>query len=170
MTKNRPIGAYCENSTRVAAKRTKGPKFPFILEELQDSVLAPRVRTRPMFGSHAVYVDERIVFILRQRDEPKTLRDDGLWVAMMPENTDSLRREFPALRPIELFAARGRKGFTGWLNLPTTDDGFEATALSICRLVINGDPRIGKVPKARSKMTPQAINAAPGRRRNDCFR
>jgi len=112
-----------------------------------------------MFGSHAVYVDEKIVFILRQKGELKTLRDDGLWVAMLPENNDALRREFPALRPIELFAARGRKGFSGWLNLPEGDDGFEATALAICRLVINGDPRIGKLPKGRSRDAPGAAGA-----------
>ena len=82
-----------------------------------------------MFGSHAVYVNERIVFILRQKEEAKTLRDDGVWVAMLPEHTDSLRREYPSLREIELFAARGRKGFTGWLNLPANDDGFEEVGL-----------------------------------------
>jgi hypothetical protein len=104
-----------------------------------------------MFGCHAVYVGGKIVFFLRQKQDAKTLRDDGIWVAMIPEHTDSLRREYPALRQIELFAARGRKGFGGWLNLPASDDGFEETALALCRLVIHGDPRIGKVPKARSK-------------------
>jgi hypothetical protein len=131
--------------------RKKGPAFSFVLEELLDSSLAPRVRTRALFGSHAVYVNEKIVFILRQKMDAKTLRDDGLWVAMMPEHSNSLRQEYPALRQIELFADRGRKGFAGWLNLPSDDDGFEETALAICRLVIHGDPRIGKVPKSRSK-------------------
>lgn len=127
--------------------RFKGPKFPFVLEDLRDSILAGRVRTRPMFGSHAVYLDERIIFILRQSQHPGTVRDNGIWVAMPPEHSESLRREFPALRPIELFAARGGKGFTGWLNLPEGDELFEEVALSICRSVIGGDPRIGKVPK-----------------------
>lgn len=130
-------------------RRKSGLKFPFVLEELQDSILAPRVRTRAMFGSHAVYVDERIVFILRQKDDLKTLRDNGLWVATQPEHNASLLRDFPALRPVELFASRGRTGFTGWLNLPASDDSFEEAALSLCRLVIAGDPRIGKIPKAR---------------------
>lgn len=103
-----------------------------------------------MFGSHAVYVDQRIVFILRQKDDPKTLRDNGVWVATQPEHNESLLRDFPALRPIKLFAKRGRTGFAGWLNLPDTDDSFEEAALSLCRLVIAGDPRIGKIPKSRS--------------------
>lgn len=149
------IGAVSEfilrKPVREPRKRSQGPKFSFIIEELRDSALAARVRAIPMFGSHAVYVDEKIVFILRQKGEPKTLRDDGIWVAMLPQNNDAMKREFPALRPIELFAARGKKGFTGWLNLPQGDDGFETTALALCRLVINRDPRIGKLPKERSR-------------------
>ncbi len=128
----------------------KGPKFAFVVEELEDSALAGRVRTRAMFGSHAVYVDQRIVFILRQKDDAKTGRDNGVWVASQPEHTASLQREFPALRPIELFADRGRTGFTGWLNLPDGDEGFEETALGLCRLAVAGDPRIGKAPKQRA--------------------
>ena len=37
--------------------------FDFVLEEIAD--VAPW--TRPMFGGAAVYVDERIVFILREK-------------------------------------------------------------------------------------------------------
>ncbi|MGH9679825.1 MAG: hypothetical protein ACRD4Y_07725 [Candidatus Acidiferrales bacterium] len=132
-------------------RRKKEPAFPFIHDELFESILASRVRTHPMFGCHAVYIDEKIVFILRNKHEAKTLRDDGLWVAMMPEHRESLRLDYPALRPIEMFAARGREGFGGWLNLPASEDGFEETALALCRLVIQGDPRIGKIPKARGK-------------------
>jgi hypothetical protein len=127
----------------------KSPAFSFVLDELNDSPLAGRIRTRPMFGSHAVYVDQKIVFILRQRNHPKTVRDDGIWVAMLPAFTESVRKEFPALRPIELFAARNRTGFTGWLNLPDTDDSFEEFALALCRLLIRGDKRLGKIPKSR---------------------
>ena len=132
------------------APRKKSPAFSFVLDELEDSPLAGRIRTRPMFGSHAVYVDQRIVFILRQRNNPKTIRDNGIWVAMQPEFTGSVRKDFPALRPIELFAARSRTGFSGWLNLPDSDDAFEQSALALCRLIIGSDPRLGKIPKARS--------------------
>lgn len=130
------------------APRKKSPAFSFVLDELEDSPLAGRIRTRPMFGCHAVYVDQKIVFILRQRENPKTLRDNGVWVAMQPEFTDSVRKDFPALRPIELFVARSRTGFSGWLNLPHTDDAFEPSALALCRLIIHGDPRLGKIPNS----------------------
>ncbi|MBS1839996.1 MAG: hypothetical protein JSS69_07070 [Acidobacteria bacterium] len=133
------------------ARPKKSPAFSFVLDELEDSPLAGRVRIRPMFGSHAVYVDEKIVFILRQRNNsPKTVRDNGIWVAMLPEFTDSIRAEFPALRPIELFTARSKTGFTGWLNLPVTDDSFEESALALCRLLIRGDKRLGKISKSTS--------------------
>ena len=126
-------------------------KYPFILEELENSRVGPRILVRPMFGSHAVYLDEKIVFILRKKSDPRTIRDDGMWVASLPEHSESLRREFPELRPIELFKDRGQKGFTGWLNLPDTEERFEENALAICGLVIAEDPRIGKVPKARAE-------------------
>ena len=71
-----------------------------------------------MFGSLAVYVDDRIVFILRKKQQPATLRDDGLWIACLPEFNASLTRELPSLRPIEMFQKGGSKGFSGWLNLP----------------------------------------------------
>ncbi len=132
------------------SKPKKAPAFSFVLEELGDSPLAGRIRTRPMFGCHAVYVDQKIVFILRQKKDAKTPRDNGIWVAMQPEFAESIRRDFPALRRIELFAARSKTGFAGWLNLPDTDDSFEESALALCRLVIRSDHRLGKIPKAKS--------------------
>ena len=36
---------------------------PFVLEELQSLLSQDRLRVKAMFGSHAVYVDEKIVFI-----------------------------------------------------------------------------------------------------------
>ena len=130
--------------------RKKGPQFAFVLEQLMESELAPRVRTRAMFGSHAIYLDQRIIFILRQKEDVKTRRDNGIWVATQPEHNQSLLRDFPALRPIELFANRGQKGFSGWLNLPDADDRFEESALALCRLVVDRDPRIGKLPRSGS--------------------
>lgn len=132
--------------------RSKKPApFAFVLEELQDSPLASRLRTRPMFGSLAIYIDERIVFILRRKQDLRTLRDDGIWMASMPEHLPSLRRDFATLRPIELFATTGRAGFSGWLNLPEQEEGFEESALQACRLVIGGDPRFGRLPNVRSR-------------------
>ncbi len=130
---------------------TRTHPFSFILDELLESPLGPRIRTKPMFGSLAVYVGEKIVFILRRKQKSETLRDDGIWIATQPEHNLSLIRDFPTLRRIEMFETRGREGFTGWLNLPEDSDSFEESALEAARLVIRADPRIGKIPKSTRK-------------------
>jgi hypothetical protein len=134
--------------------------FPFVVEELCSLISAERVRTRPMFGCHALYVDEKIIFMLRRKDDPNTRRDDGLWVAMSdPSHARTLRKDYGALRELEMFRNEERQGFAGWLNLPCDDDGFEDAALSLCRRVAKGDPRLGKVPK------PKRVSAGPSKRR-----
>ena len=139
-------------AAKPAMKRAarKGPAFAFVVEELLDSMIAERVRVRAMFGAHAVYIGPKLHFFLRQRPDKETRRDNGMWVVIEPDHVTSVRKQFPSLRPIEIFAAYASTGgFTHWLNLPDSDDGFEQTALEFCRLVIGGDPRLGKVPKER---------------------
>jgi hypothetical protein len=114
--------------------------FEFVLEELEP--LGPW--TRPMFGCHAVYVDERIVFILRHKKRPPG--DDGVWVATTHQHHASLRRELPSLRRVEVLAGGAE---TGWQVLPAEADDFEASVLHACALVRAGDPRIGKIPASR---------------------
>jgi hypothetical protein len=121
-------------------RKTKAIPFDFVLDELAG--LDPW--TRPMFGCTAVYVDERIVFILRDRKE----RDDGVWVATTKEHHASLRRELPNLRSISVFGV----GETGWQMLPVHAEDFEQSVLLACALVRARDPRIGKVPKPRKKV------------------
>lgn len=114
--------------------------FEFLLEELEP--LAPW--TRPMFGCHAVYVDERIVFILRDKKHPRC--DDGVWVATTREHHASLRRELPSLRSVQVLAGGAE---TGWQVLPAEADDFEDSVLRACAMVRAGDPRIGKIPASR---------------------
>ncbi len=141
-----------------AARKNPKVPFEFVLEEL--APLAPW--TRPMFGSTAVYVDERIVFILR---DGKKDADNGVWVATTKEHHASLRRELPSLRSIAVFGV----GETGWQVLPVDADGFEGSVLRACALVRAGDPRIGKVPKTKKKRTDtggrasEAAGGVPGR-------
>jgi hypothetical protein len=118
--------------------------FAFVLEELEG--LAPT--TRPMFGCHSVYVDERIIFILRDRGRPP--EDDGVWVATTAQHHASLRRELPSLRSITVLAGGA---VTGWQVLPVGAADFEESVLHACALVKAGDPRIGKVPERRSRRT-----------------
>src|SRR6267154_3690871 len=111
---------------------------PFVLDAI--SQLSPR--TRPMFGCLAVYVREKIVLILR--DRPATTADNGVWLATTEEHHESLRRDFPNMRSIQVFG----KDVTGWQVLPVDAPDFEESALHACDLIAARDPRIGKVPGA----------------------
>jgi hypothetical protein len=96
-----------------------------------------------MFGCLAVYVGEKIVLILRDKREGTA--DNGVWLATTAEHHESLRREFPNMRSIQIF---GRK-VTGWQVLPADAADFEEAALHACDLILAGDARIGKIPKER---------------------
>lgn len=113
----------------------------FVLEALDS--LAPR--TNPMFGCLAIYVAEKIVLILR--DKAGDTADNGVWLATTAEHHDSLRREFPHMRSIQVLG----KKVTGWQVLPADAPDFEEAALRACELVLARDPRIGKVPGERRK-------------------
>jgi hypothetical protein len=120
-------------------KQRKPVPHAFVLEAL--APLSPY--TRPMFGCLAVYVKDKIVLILR--DKPMNTSDNGVWLATTRDHHDSLRREFPNMRSIQVLG----KPVTGWQVLPADAADFEAAAQRACDLVLAGDARIGKVPGAR---------------------
>ena len=132
-----------------AARKRKPVPHEFVLEAL--APLGPE--TRPMFGCVAVYVEDKIVFILR--DKPAPSQDNGVWLATTEEHHAALRPEFPNMRSIEVLGS----GVTGWQVLPADAPDFEDAALRACALIRAGDPRIGKVPGERRKR-----NAAPAKR------
>lgn len=96
-----------------------------------------------MFGCLAVYVQEKIVLILR--DKPTRTEDNGVWLATSEEHHKSLRHEFPNMKSVGIFG----KPVTDWQVLPADAPDFEGAALRACELVLAGDPRIGKVPGER---------------------
>ena len=112
--------------------------------------------TRPMFGCLAVYVKDKIMLILRDRGE--NTADNGVWLATTREHHESLGREFPNMRTIQMFG----KPQTGWQVLPADTPDFEEAALRASELVLAGDPRIGKLPGSRrhtsskTKKTPKS--------------
>lgn len=102
-----------------------------------------------MFGCLAVYVKDKIVFVLRdKRDE--TADSDGVWLATTAEHHKSLQRDFPNMRSIGVLG----KEVTGWQVLPASAPDFEQSAMRACELVLAGDPRIGKVPQSRRATAP----------------
>lgn len=122
------------------AKRAKAAPYEFVLDAI--SSLSPV--TRPMFGCLAVYIEDKIVLILR--DKPKSKADNGVWLATAAEHHESLRRDFPQMRSIRVFG----KKVTSWQVLPADAPDFEEAALRACELILERDPRIGKIPKGRS--------------------
>jgi hypothetical protein len=122
-------------------KQRKPVPHEFVLEAIAS--LSPQ--TRPMFGCLAVYVQEKIVLILR--DKPTQTADNGVWLATTEEHHRSLQRDFPRMRSIKVLG----KKVTGWQVLPVDAEDFEEAALHACDLVLAGDPRIGKIPGARRK-------------------
>ncbi|WP_394834616.1 hypothetical protein LVJ94_49785 [Pendulispora rubella] len=123
-----------------ATRKKKKIPFEFVLDELDG--VGPW--TRPMFGCIAVYVEEKIMFLLRDK---KNDGDNGVWVATTKEHHDSLRRELPSLRSISVLGT----GETNWQMIPVDSDDFEDSVLRACAMVRGRDPRIGKVPSAKKK-------------------
>ncbi len=135
----------------LAGTRGKAVPHEFVLDAI--APLAPV--TRPMFGCLAVYVEEKIVLILRDKRKPAS--DNGIWLATTAEHHESLRREFPRMRSLRVF---GKKP-TQWQVLPADDPDFERMARRACELLLARDPRIGKIPKTR----PVRARRPQGRRR-----
>ena len=113
--------------------------FEFVLEELDR--IHPRVK--PMFGCYAIYAGEKLVLILRQRNEHTD--DNGVWIAALHEHHASLKIEFPCMRSVRLLGTSE----TVWQNIPADEDDFEELVLKACRLILKGDVRIGKIPKQK---------------------
>lgn len=115
-----------------------------------------------MFGCLAVYVGDKIVFVLR--DKPGATADNGMWLATTREHHESLHTEFPNMRSIQVLG----KEVTGWQLLPANAPDFEEAAFRACELIMAKDPRIGKVPKPRrtsrskSKRATKSLQTANG--------
>jgi hypothetical protein len=132
-------------------KPRKAVPFEFVL----DGIAALSPYTRPLFGCVAVYVQDKIVLVLR--DKRTSTVDNGVWLATTREHHESLRREFPSMRSIKVLGAE----VTGWQVLPADEPDFEEAALHACELILAKDPRIGKVPGSRR--SPRAAAKRGGR-------
>src|SRR5271165_530996 len=138
MAKRKQVSPEALDASLLPKQRNPIP-HAFVLDAI--STLSPY--TRPMFGCLAIYVKDKIVLILR--DKPTNAADNGVWLATTQEHHQSLRREFPNMRSIQVLGKR----VTGWQVLPVDAPDFEETATRACELIIAMDPRIGKVPGTR---------------------
>jgi hypothetical protein len=94
---------------------TSGDK-PVPHQFVLDAIAPLSPETRSMFGCLAVYVQDKIVLVLR--DKRDGTADNGVWLATTEEHHQSLRREFPNMRSIRshgsqpsCFLAYLRRGF-----------------------------------------------------------
>jgi hypothetical protein len=122
-------------------KKPKQIPFDFVIEKLGS--LSPTVK--PMFGCHAIYRNEKMLLILRRKETHDP--DNGVWIATTPEHHSALKKDFPSMRSIQLF---GNK-VSSWQNLPEGSDDFEESAFRACDMILKGDNRIGKIPKAKKR-------------------
>jgi hypothetical protein len=115
--------------------------FSFVLEYLYPK--EPHIK--PMFGCIGVYLDKKIVFILRKSKEH--IGDNGVWFATSKEYHDELRKFFPSMRSIGVLG----NGETNWQVIPEEVATFESDVLRLCELVRKGDKRIGKIPRRKKE-------------------
>ncbi len=116
--------------------------FPFILDQLSRIEFA----TKPMFGCHAIYVREKIMLILRNREDHEDA--NGVWIATSREHHASLKKEIPSLHSVYILS--NGKGETEWQMIHVDADDFESSAIRLCEMVLKGDHRIGKIPKKKA--------------------
>jgi hypothetical protein len=128
---------------RSRSTRSTAP-FSFVVDHLATS--SPIVK--PMFGSHMVYVRDKMVFFLVSKENDP--ENNGICFATRTEHRASLIKQFPSLRPLdaplpESFGAFGTEA-ADWLLLPASAEDFETAAITACELVTEGDSRIGRNP------------------------
>jgi hypothetical protein len=100
--------------------------------------------------------------VLILRDKHDRSADDSIWLATTHEHHDSLRREFPSMRSIQILG----KKVSGWQGLPSDSADFENAAMRACELIIPGDERIGKIPSRRKKGNTR-VWSSPSQRKRD---
>ena len=117
----------------------KQAPFPFVLEEL----VSIRPTVKQMFGFTHVYLDDKLLFSLR--DSINKPASNGMWLYTNAEHIESLGREFPQLSRRYLW----RSGRNAWVILASKLEHFEEYVLKACDLILRGDPRIGRVSRRR---------------------
>lgn len=110
-------------------------------EGLLDRLAASQpLRRRRMFGCWAYYAYDRLVWVSASRRDPWR----GILVPTAREHRDTLRAAVPGLR---VHPVLGK-----WLYLPARHPNFEAVADALAQRIADGEPRIGVVAAARTRV------------------
>jgi hypothetical protein len=112
--------------------------YDFVFDYLPRNVVV-----KPRFGMHYIYLDRKIMIILRKAAKNTDL--NGIWVATSKEHHRSLTDAIPAMT--DFILDNGEMHDSGWRLLKEDDDDFETAAIRVCELISHGDKRIGKETK-----------------------
>lgn len=115
--------------------KKKSPVMPysFVLDYLPEDITV-----KPMFGVHVFYRGLKTLFL--QRKKVTDLEINGIWVAILPEHVANVRTDIPTLADLGRHSGKGE-----WHLIPEANNSFETDVLTLCRLISNGDVRIGKL-------------------------
>lgn len=117
--------------------------YDFVFDYLPGNIVI-----RPMFGMHYIYLNKKIVLILRKVSKNHDL--NGIWIATSKEHHQSLEDDVPALTDFVL--DNGDMHDSDWRLIKEEDDDFEMAAIRICELISHGDKRIGKETKGGAEL------------------
>lgn len=124
-------------ASRVRAKAAK-PEHP--LQWLAEPLLAePSFELRSWFGGRTLMLDGKHQLFLTTQGEPW----QGVLVCTFHEHQESLRADFPTLRPHPVLGK--------WLYLSESAENFESIARQLVQRVRARDPRLGISPSPRKK-------------------
>jgi hypothetical protein len=115
--------------------------FQFVL----DLLFSQKPTVKPMFGSYGVYIGEKIVLVLRNREN--SVEDNGVWVALYQEHQAELKKLLPSLTSVAVLVDSGKN----WQVIPSSSERFEEEVTELCELILKNDNRIGKVPEKKKK-------------------
>lgn len=118
--------------------------FPFILDQLSSLDIV----IKPMFGCHAIYLRDKMMIILRQKEDHPDA--NGIWISTSKEHHESLKKELPSLQSVYILS--NGKNETGTQMIHVDADDFESSANRICEMILKGDVRVGRVPKSKKKI------------------
>ena len=122
----------------LAPKMKQIHSLQWILDPLESR---PDFFQKKMFGCQAAYLDDRLVLVLADAEEPW----NGVLIPTFREFHASLQKEFQVLKPHSVLGK--------WLYLPLKAADFEEIAVKLVEYIQSEDPRFGVDPKPKkSKM------------------
>lgn len=108
--------------------------YDFVLRYLYP--LRPKIKK--MLGCYALISDEKILMLLREREQQPEY--NGIFIATTPDNFETLQKDLHSSRM--KFDLDGTEN--GWIFLSEDLDDFEEKVKKACEMIKAGDERIGK--------------------------